>query len=94
VEQQLQQQHLTALCHAPPRCWCRCLAVAEVIVLERNSAGVIKGEYSLGWAMLKLYQVRCRLCACVHALVTSTLGYMHCCTLAMPTPQSIGCGQQ
>jgi len=32
-------------------------AVVEVIMLERMLDGVIKGEYSLGWALLPLFRV-------------------------------------
>ena len=32
-------------------------AVVEIIMLERMLDGVIKGEYSLGWALLPLFRV-------------------------------------
>ncbi len=36
----------------------RCMAVVEVILLERMLDGVVKGRYSLGWALLPLFRVR------------------------------------
>ncbi len=35
----------------------RCMAVVEVIMLERMLDGVVKGQFSLGWAMLPLFRV-------------------------------------
>ncbi|KAG2438730.1 hypothetical protein HXX76_005275 [Chlamydomonas incerta] len=35
----------------------RCMAVVEVIMLERMLDGVVKGQYSLGWALLPLFRV-------------------------------------
>ncbi|KXZ51260.1 hypothetical protein GPECTOR_13g747 [Gonium pectorale] len=35
----------------------RCMAVVEVIMLERMLDGVVKGQYSLGWAMMPLFRV-------------------------------------
>eukprot|EP00798_Chlamydomonas_sp_ICE-L_P030494 gene30494-35512_t len=35
----------------------RCMAVVEVIMLERMIDGVVKGQYSLGWALLPLFKV-------------------------------------
>jgi hypothetical protein len=32
-------------------------AVCEIIMLERMLDGVVKGEYSLGWALLPLFRV-------------------------------------
>jgi nephrocystin-4 len=31
--------------------------VVEIIMLERMMDGVIKGEYSLGWALLPMFKV-------------------------------------
>eukprot|EP00955_Chlamydomonas_euryale_P068191 360045-Chlamydomonas_euryale.AAC.15 len=33
------------------------MAVVEIIMLERMLDGVVKGEYSLGWALLPLFRV-------------------------------------
>lgn len=33
-------------------------AVVEIIMLERMPDGVVRGEYSLGWALLPLFRVR------------------------------------
>ncbi|GLC73822.1 hypothetical protein PLESTF_001424700 [Pleodorina starrii] len=35
----------------------RCMAVVEIIMLERMLDGVVKGQYSLGWALLPLFRV-------------------------------------
>ena len=35
----------------------RCMAVVEVIMLERMLDGVVKGQDSLGWALLPLFRV-------------------------------------
>lgn len=35
----------------------RCMAVVEVIMLERMLDGVVKGRYSMGWAQLPLFRV-------------------------------------
>lgn len=35
----------------------RCMAVVEVIMQERMLDGVVKGQYSLGWALLPLFRV-------------------------------------
>jgi hypothetical protein len=35
------------------------MAVVEVIMVERGKDGVVKGQYSLGWALLPMFQVRC-----------------------------------
>lgn len=50
------RNHCPALHVAWP---CRCMAVVEVIMMERGLDGVVKGRYSLGWALLPLFQV-CR----------------------------------
>lgn len=48
-------QHSIEVCPGLMR---RCMAVVEVIMLERMLDGVIKGRYSLGWALLPLFKVR------------------------------------
>lgn len=35
----------------------RCMAVVEVILLERMLDGVVRGQYSMGWALLPLFRV-------------------------------------
>jgi len=35
----------------------RCMAVVEMIMMERSADGVVKGRYALGWALLPLFQV-------------------------------------
>lgn len=36
----------------------RCMAMVEVILVERMLDGVVHGQYSLGWALLPLFRVR------------------------------------
>jgi hypothetical protein len=40
----------------PPMAKHRCMAVVEVIMLERGGDGVVSGRYALGWALLPLFR--------------------------------------
>jgi hypothetical protein len=55
----------------------RCMAVAEVIAVQKDADGVVTGEYSIGWSLLPLFKVRRRPHGCcwyqVHTWCTAGL---------------------